>query len=956
MKYLFFYIALHLCLLASCSSSEDMLIPELSVEKEIVDFSNKATSQSIMLVTNGGVPDTKSDKSWCHPSATENMLKIAVDESDERLIREATVTVTSNKLTKTVKVRQLGYEAAILIDQQSFYINAIGGDLSFNVTTNVKVKATFPAWIKEKVKTRAGTMTTTSFSYTVNATTMDDSQSGTIVFSELLTEGAAQSEKPVEAIVAVTQRGLNEYVGGDGEDIKGDIKLTVTSGTASSYHEGEGLDKSFDGNYSTIYHSDWNNGSSNYFPITLTYNLDQPSDADYLIYYPRTDGQNGRFKEVKIEYSEDGNSFKTLIERKDFLGAATATKILFNEQVRAKSFRFIVNSGAGDGQGFASCAEMEFYAKNPSSFDYKTLFTDETCSELKPGVTEEIINSCEFPFFKNLAYFMFKDKYNREFRIDEYKAYPSPDLQSATHKTNQYSLLDNPTGISVKENETLIVMVGDMHGQSIGLKVQNLDAPGNDGFGGLTYPLSEGINKLTMRQKGLVYVMYHTNTLDDTSAKPIKIHFASGTVNGYYDTQKHSGRWSELLSKATDRYFDVVGKYAHLTFETNDFRKYATTKDDLIKLYDDIAYNEQLLLGLAKYNSMFKNRMYLNVMYHSYMYATSYHTGYNQTTMSEICNPAQLQTGACWGPAHEIGHCNQVRPGVLWIGMTEVSNNIMSEYIQTTIFNQPSRIQDEDMGHVYRNRYSKAWTGIIANEKPHADFQNVGGDANDVFCKLVPCWQLELYFGKVLGKTPLQQPDKGGFYPDVYEYARQKNYNGMSDGETQLDFVYNCCLASKKNLLDFFEKWGFLREIDKDIEDYATRRLKVTSEMANALRNKINALGYPKPAVALEYISDNTIDLYKSNAEIVKGANATHTPKNFTEGGIAYEGESISISNWRNAVTYEVKNASGKLVFICSGENSPSSTAMFTMPERWKTGFKLYAVSAAGTRVEIPMN
>ena len=69
--------------------------------------------------------------------------------------------------------------------------------------------------------------------------------------------------------------------------------------------------------------------------------------------------------------------------------------------------------------------------------------------------------------------------------------------------------------------------------------------------------------------------MYHTRTLDDAAALPVKIHFASGTVNGYFDSQKHEGRWNELLGKATDKYFDVVGKYAHMTFETNDYRKYA---------------------------------------------------------------------------------------------------------------------------------------------------------------------------------------------------------------------------------------------------------------------------------------------------------------------------------------------------------------------------------------------
>ena len=73
---------------------------------------------------------------------------------------------------------------------------------------------------------------------------------------------------------------------------------------------------------------------------------------------------------------------------------------------------------------------MEFYAKNPEAFDYSTLFADETCSELKAGITEADIEKCEFPFFKNLAYYMIKGKYEPEFRVGEFKAYPNPDIQS----------------------------------------------------------------------------------------------------------------------------------------------------------------------------------------------------------------------------------------------------------------------------------------------------------------------------------------------------------------------------------------------------------------------------------------------------------------------------------------------------------------------------------------------
>ena len=564
--YLLLLFLIPLSLLAACSSDDEIAIATLEISKTTVDFKSEASEQSLTITTNAVAWTAQSDKSWCRPSIVGKLLKISVDQSDERLVREATVSVTADGLSKTIRVRQLGYEAAILIDQQAFEVPAVGAQIKFAVTTNVEVEPVLSDWIVEAPKTRSAEMVTTDYCYSVRASILDNKRQGTIVFTEKLPEDATENDVPVSATVSVTQHGLNEYNADTGEDIKGDIKLKVKDGTASSFQGGGEIEKSFDGDYSTIYHSSWNNSGSNYFPITLTYNLEEVSDVDYLVYYPRTDGANGKFKEVEIQYSEDGSAFTPLAD-KDFLGSASATKVLFDAPVRAKSFRFIVKTGAGDGQGFASCAEMEFYAKNPEAFDYSTLFADETCSELKAGITEADIEKCEFPFFKNLAYYMIKDKYEPEFRVGEFKAYPNPDIQSGTHKTNPYSLLDNPTGISVKANENLIVLVGDTHGYDISLKVQNLDAPESDGFGGVTYPLSRGTNKLTISEKGLVYVMYHTRTLDDAAALPVKIHFASGTVNGYFDSQKHEGRWNELLGKATDKYFDVVGKYAHMTSE-----------------------------------------------------------------------------------------------------------------------------------------------------------------------------------------------------------------------------------------------------------------------------------------------------------------------------------------------------------------------------------------------------
>ena len=928
----------------------------IKIDKKIIDFGNKIERVSIPIQTNADDLNVKADKEWCHLSIKNGNLEISVDENEGRSVRETNAYVIAGAQTEVIKVRQLGYDPAILVDKQYFEVNAVGGNLTFSVTTNIPVTLKLPNWIVEKsVKTRAPSMVTTERLFVIGAIETDESRQDNIEITEVLSSGS-KSETPKSCIVSVKQKGLKDYEANGMDELKEDVKLKVISGVASSAQPGDGIEKSFDGDYSTMYHSPWNNESKTYFPISLTYNLEAASDVDYLVYYPRTSGSNGFFKQVEIQYSSDGVTFAHLMD-KDFKGSSSATKISFDQSVHAKSFKFIVKSGTGHGQGFASCAEMEFYAKNIERFDYKTLFEDETCSNLKAGITQVDIDNCKYSFFKNMAYFMLKNKYQKEFRIDEFKAYPHPDIQAEINKTSTYSLLDNPTGIAVADNDNLVVMVGNTHGHDIAILVQNLDKPNGDGFGGSTYPLSRGINKLNIKERGLIYVMYHTDKLSDPTALPIKIHFASGKVNGYYDSQKHQGRWSELLSKATDKYFDVVGKYAHLTFETNDFKQNASTNgDELITLYDKITYNEMLLLGLEKYNKLFKNRMYFNVMYHSYMYASSYHTGYHQNTLSGIANPGKLRTSDCWGPAHEVGHCNQTRPGVLWVGTTEVSNNISSEYIQTTIFNQPSRIQDEDMGDVYRNRYSKAWNGIIVNKRPHADFENLGNDKNDPFCKLIPFWQLELYMGKVLGHTPILQSDKGGFYPDVYEYARKKDYSGMSDGEIQLDFVYNCCVAAKLNLLDFFERWGFLTPINKSVEDYQTKTMLVTQAMIDQVKAKVTNLGYSKPDIALEYISDNTVEQYKTKASIVKGANATHAAKSVKEGNTTYSGDAVFINNWQNVVVYEVKDSNNNLVFISSGENSSSSQDMFVLPFNWKSDFKLYAVSASGSRVEIPMN
>ncbi len=938
--------------ICSCSDSDEKTeLPNsssfLEVTQKTVNFKEGASEETITIKSNGeweAIVDN-SGSGWCKAQKDNGKVIISVGENPEKAVRKTIVQIKSSSKSVDIEVAQLGWGKAILLEKSQFDVPTVGGEIELKITTNIEYiieKAENTGWIEPAVQSRAEDkhpVVTTGRKYNVKPNPEEGARSTTLTIKDK--DPGSDLEK-VEC--TVTQNGTKEYKPLDPESIKEDIKVKVTGGNASKAQNGQGIEHSYDGKLDgEIYHSPWDNKATDYFPITLEYNFAAGSDMDYFIYYPRRDSRNGRFKKVKIEAKSNANTrgtdeWKEVFKEYDFAGSASPTRVDFPQSlIGVSAIRFTVLSGDGDGQGFASCAEMEFYKKNPQAFDFSTLFTDATCSELKPGIGEAEIEKCQYSFFKNIAYFMLKNKYSKEFRINTFKAYPHPDVQGKSNKTNPYSLLDNPTGISVKKDETLIILSNELPKTKVTLRVQNLDAPDADGANNpVDYPLASGTNKIKMKEKGLVYVMYHTP--DYENAQPVKLHFASGTVNGYFDSQNetHKGREQQLLNAATDKYFDVLGKYAHLTFPTSRFKNHTKDLRKLIETFDTIVYNEQELLGLVKYNKMFKNRMYFGVMYTSYMYATAYRTAYNDGTLGDLCDETKLSTSSCWGPAHEVGHCNQTRPGVKWHGTTEVTNNIMSEYIQTTVFKQNSRVQTEDMNdRVSKNRYSKAWNNIIVNKLSHAK-------DDDVFCKLIPFWQLELYFGKVLGKTPKMQTDKGGFYPDVYEYVRT-NEDKKTAGEQQLEFVYICSKIANINLLDFFEKWGFLREVNYELDDYGKAFITVTAAQAENIRKRVEALNLPKlDNVPLEYITDNNVKVFKDKQPVQAGT-------------AQRSGNTITMSNWKNVVVYEVRenNDKGTLICVSDGILTPSETASFDVKDGWKDSYKVYAVSHDNKRTEV---
>ena len=69
-----------------------------------------------------------------------------------------------------------------------------------------------------------------------------------------------------------------------------------------------------------------------------------------------------------------------------------------------------------------------------------------------------------------------------------------------------------------------------------------------------------------MDRDGLLYVFYHTENYKNTS---VKIHLLQDKSMVFRFQKHNKDDWNRLLYAATDKHFDVIGKYAHMTFPTS---------------------------------------------------------------------------------------------------------------------------------------------------------------------------------------------------------------------------------------------------------------------------------------------------------------------------------------------------------------------------------------------------
>lgn len=760
--------------------------------------------------------------------------------------------------------------------------------------------------------------------------------------------------------ITIKQYGANDVVVGE------DIQVKPYGGKASEYQsENYSIEKSFDGKFTegsteSHYHSSWNNTS---LPVTLEYFFRGDTEIDYFIYYTRSG--NGNFGEVEVyTATEPGRGNYTLQGTYDFKMKNDPSKVSFKTSVKATGVKFVVKSGLG---GYVSCDEMHFFKKNTDrTLEEKllTVFKDITCAELKDGVTSEDINNLPSNYFIRLAEALRNNTYDpweKEFRIREYQAYSNVDEWAEKLMTKRYSSLDNLTGIAVEKDDEVIVLVGDTHGQEVSLQCVGEE---KTNFGenhtyvqtaasGDVYYLDAGVNKIKIRNKGQLFVMYNCDLT--TNPKPIKIHIplGSGSVTGFFDLKEHKtdAKYAELLSKATDKYFGVRGDKIIFYFHRSKLREYV--RDEIlsaINLWDNIIGWQQELMGIEDVRpALVNNHLFAISPEGSYMWASDYRIAFVYTYLNNVLLHANVMKAKdnAWGPAHEIGHIHQL--AIDWPSSTESSNNLFSNYVlyklgkycsRGTELNLPkaadNRVTNEE-GNITKMTLSEARCVL---DRPWCNFGD-GHQGENTELHMRMNWQLWNYYHRCGHKTD--------FWQKLFKLMRDNRTTSTNPGEKQLLFARMACEAAQEDLTEFFEMWGFFVPVDVQIEQYGKYQYRVTHEMIKATKEAMAKYPKAKPFYYLEdrKSGDTGLDTTPPDVGYYTQFQSIKPITKAIKGNIS--GRKVTISNGDEAVAFELResNESGKLLYF-------STFFDFEIPESISLiNAKLFAVQADGVRKQL---
>lgn len=354
------------------------------------------------------------------------------------------------------------------------------------------------------------------------------------------------------------------------KELPKDIQVSVASATANTTNSGYGIEKTYDNNESTFWHSQWQPSNfkvSETNPAILTYNFKNVDHIDYIEYVTRQDGNsNGNFGKVEVYAKCGSETTYTLITTVDLGNSGGPIALGTTGLDDVKSIQLKVLSAANNN---ASCAEMRFMKYNSEAVDYNALFTDSSMSALKEGVTKEQIQTIKYDFIRDLALGLLDKSYDKNYRVGEYTAKLSYVTQSNIWNApgKYYDQRQGVTGINITKGQHAIAVSGLPEGKSVPMIVtawyvgkdgSNFDGGNPQSF---SYSLHNGLNFVNYNfdYDGLAYICYYADANPKLQPK-LTVHFINGDVNGYLSQDKTNDEMHELTANAKNVCMDVLGK------------------------------------------------------------------------------------------------------------------------------------------------------------------------------------------------------------------------------------------------------------------------------------------------------------------------------------------------------------------------------------------------------------
>lgn len=754
--YLMYGYLLLLLSLGACSEDE-LFTPVLYADLVggVINVPVEGLQQDVRIITNVENWEIKTSQNvdWCQYTILEKegikTMRFVVSSNRGAKTREVEYTLSAAGCKpETIKMTQLGTNPSILLDVYSKKVEIEGEEFVLTVTSNVDYtyerEGDSDEWltITEQVPVTKST-SVRSYLIKVAKNPFFTGRTENLFFSPL-------EELSLESVVLSIEQGKAESDMGDTSDIK--LEVESAELLYGNVYGTQTVDKTIDNDYTSNYSGkavQVDNDS-----VVILYSMKQSQQIDYIKLTQRLDKNlNSVFSKGTL-WIKKKDRLEWVLKEKFSVNAGDDLVSDIHEPSVEKVRLCLYRSTTGRN---VALAEFECFQRSSASQEIKECgkyFTDETYSELKAGVTLAEIKEIKHPVLFNLAAELYNSTYEKEFRVRTYHSCKNPMTVANELTIGNRSKYDNPTGIFIEQNKTMMVFVGKSNRKQITLAICDYRENGQK----TTMNLVEGLNLITPPHSGNGYIQYWTE--NDDEEVPVKVHFCYATELGFWDKrQGHTNEdWKRILTKArekmeehliTNAMIDVLGDKVQLLNTVNAFATYASGDiETIVAKHDELLHHEYVLMGLEKNRVIPRNR-FLGVR------SWDSNPNWNGTCANfpnaenTMLVPASFLDNL-WVFAHEFGHGNQVAQ-MKGAGWAEVTNNLYSVYVQYRMGDRTNlRLEHTDYKRIGSDRkvigdrfnayLNEAFVNKTLYLQQEGEVSEEGFCQADPFVSLVPLW------------------------------------------------------------------------------------------------------------------------------------------------------------------------------------------------------------------------